>query len=142
MKKLSLVSVVLAGMISANAQAEVISCVFTEPFFEVQIDTKKSTVVRTEPNWDNYDSGPLTTVLSTRAKVVLKRLKKTSNTVHVPVYAVYDGGKEIMTLELSYKGSDHMSDFIYPYETTVANNPGGCFSDSLERHRSDLEGGY
>lgn len=119
---------------SASASAEVVHCSFTEPFFNLEIDTARKTLKKTEPDWNNDAGQTVTTILS--RTVAVKRLapKVVSPLVEIPRYQILSGGKPVMVLELSYQGSDGMSDFVFPYATKYDGHFGGCYSDKLPRH--------
>lgn len=132
----------LLSLTTLTAKADVISCHFTEPFFAVEIDTNKKTIKMIEPDWGSSDARTITKIISRKAKVDIKSLEQISDAGHVPVYAVYSGHKEVMTLRLDYQGSDSMSDFAYPYSTSFEGNMGGCESEKLKSHTFNYEGDF
>ena len=136
MKTMNSAIATLVSLCGLSAQAEVISCHFTEPFYTIKIDTLKRTVVRIEPNWDKDGSETVTTVISKNAQVRFAGVQKISDTAHMPIYKVISNGQVIMKLELSYQGSDGMSDITYPYNVNGGTyNYGGCESETLKAIR-------
>lgn len=115
-----------------STQADIITCNFTEPFFSIEIDTDAKTLKKTEPDWENQEGGIKTTLISAKLKV--KKLKPLiqSDVAEFARYLVL-GGTKSLTLTLNYQGSDGMSDFAYPYETSYEGHAGGCASDKLSR---------
>ena len=121
MKKYSL-AIATALLVSTMAHAEVIKCVFTEPFIDTTYDTAKST-------------------LTTNGEGTVNVRKNISfQIVSAGVFQLVDkDGKVIQTLSLNNNGSDGMSDAIYPYEVkdarlgdSAANlGLGGCSSTLL-----------
>lgn len=132
--KLTLFAILALSLSAAPASADVVSCVFTEPFFNLEIDTVKKTLKKTEPDWNSKSPRSITTVLSRNVKINRLPSKKISVVAEVPRYQVIADGKPVLVLWLSYQGSDGMSDFAYPYEVSYDDHIGGCESDKLKRH--------
>lgn len=120
-----------------DPSADTIVCSFTEPFFTITIEPNGK-MVRTEPDWEG-DLSPKDTVITTNARVELKRIEVLSPVAHTPIYSVRDGKNELMVLDLNYQGGDGMSNTIYPYDAMIrvgASNEstmyGGCSSKRLK----------
>lgn len=122
-----------------KARADIINCIFTEPFFNIVIDTDARVMTRIAPDWDNPDGEIKSTVVSSEVEVFEISSIEISHVVKVPRYQVVADGKNKMILELSYQGSDGMSDFVYPYSTNYDSIYGGCESDKVKRHIFDYE---
>lgn len=126
---------VFVSLVGFQAQAEVVTCSFTEPFFWVQFDSKNKTLILVEPDWEGGAQKSVERTLSKNATVKLKQVKKISDVRHVPVYSVVEGKKELMSFELSFQGSDSMSPLVYPYDGKIFFNgaiqQGGCETDAL-----------
>ena len=135
--KTLLASLVL--IFAVNASADVINCSFTEPFYNIEINTEAKTLSKIEPDFESEEGGIITTVLS--KNIEIKKLESTivSSAVEIPRYQVIVDGVEGMILDLDYKGSDGMSDFVYPYSTKHGENFGGCQSDKVKRLNSNYE---
>lgn len=120
MKKLLIASTLLLASIS---QADVIKCVFTEPF----IDTTYSMVQQTLT---------VRTAGDEKAPVVIKNV---SFQIKGPALfqLIAKDGSILQTLTLNNKGSNGMSDTIYPYDVKYGNTKqhalyGGCTSNYLK----------
>jgi uncharacterized membrane protein len=116
MKKLLL----CLALFSSGTQADIIKCTFTEPFFTSTYSMTQSSL----------------TYLNSEGKT--KVLKNIS--FQIKARGVFDlvnrNGRIIQRLNLNYKGSDGMSDIIFPYAvidyayTSSANGGhGGCESN-------------
>lgn len=110
---------------SVTAQADIINCSFTEPFFSLQYSTNTSELARTEYDYDTD-------------KMVTKKTKNVSFQIKGPgKFQLLAADKTpIMNLDLNSKGSDGMSDRTYPYDAellTEGNSMwGGCESNFLK----------
>lgn len=123
--KLLLLSLVLTA--SASAQAAIISCNFTEPFFSLKYDTTTYELVRTE----NDGNGEVVTETKSAAL-----LFKSSTKFEL----ISEDKKVLLKLNLNFNGSDGMSDIIYPYEAELLMEDGsslwgGCESNYLAAKR-------
>ncbi len=113
---------ILVLAFNISAQADVITCVFTEPFVNTTYDLAKQTL----------------TVEQYEGKLVVKDVSfeiKSAGKFHI----VSQDGVVLQKLDLNGKGSDGMSDTVFPYEVTdtsmdkFANNGiGGCYSNHLK----------
>ena len=107
------------------AQAESFECSFTEPFISIKYNTAtQKLTVKNEMEGTPADitTGVTYTIASSK-KFLLKSSK----------------GQLLATLVLNNKGSDGMSDFVYPYEITsplggpgANGGVGGCSSSALK----------
>lgn len=121
MSKLGLVFGLMIA--SLTAQADVIKCSFTEPFVVSIYSMSQSTL-----SYDQYGE----------KKVVIKNVSfqiKSAGQFEL----VAKDGKVLQTLSLNHKGSDGMSDNVYPYDVkdtgleSMANvGFGGCSSNFLK----------
>lgn len=132
MKQALIISIVILKMTIANA--DVVKCIFTEPFFSLIINTDTKVVSLEEPDYDS-DNGELkTTVIAKNIRISKLKLSNVSALIDYPQYTIKDNkNKEILTLSLNYQGTDGMSDLLYPYSTTYKSYYGGCYSDKLAR---------
>lgn len=106
--------------ITQTAMADVITCVFTEPFVTTVYSTPKSKLT-----YQSMDKG---TVVLNHVSLQFKENK---------VDLVTSEGKVIQELKLNHKGSDGMSDKVYPYEVKdyhdlTHKGVGGCSSNFLK----------
>lgn len=129
----------ITAFLSLSAQADVVSCSFTEPFFSLEINTETGTMTKTEPNFEEGGEGVITTEISDQIKIKKLNSKKVSQLVEVPRYLVTSGKQKIMVLELDYQGSNGMSDHAFPYSTRYEGNYGGCESDIVKAHLFNYE---
>lgn len=110
---------------SVTAQADIINCSFTEPFFSLQYSTTTNELARTEYDFD-------------KDKMVTTKVKNISFQIKGPAkFQLLAADKTpIMNLDLNFKGSDGMSDFTYPYDAELLSEGnsmwGGCESNFLK----------
>lgn len=110
---------------SATAQADIINCSFTEPFFSLQYSTNTSELARSEYDYDTD-------------KMVTTKTKNVSFQIKGPgKFELLAANKTVlMKLDLNNNGSDGMSDRTYPYDAellTEGNSMwGGCESNFLK----------
>ena len=100
------------------ARADVITCRFTEPFITTTYSMAQSTLTI------KYDTERLEIVL----KGISFQIQKAE------LFELWDQDhRVIQRLHLSFRGSDGMSDLLYPYEAawTTAGLRGGCTSNQL-----------
>lgn len=119
--------IVLAfAFFAVAAQADVIKCNFTEPFVVSTYNTDTQTL--------SYSA------FTGEAKDEVTTIKKVSFLIKAPgeFELISKDGKVLQSLKLNGKGSDGMSDRIYPYEVKdtgfemMANSGfGGCSSRNL-----------
>jgi uncharacterized membrane protein len=126
MKSLIILAAVLTGGVASHA--ETYTCYFTEPFYMVKADTAAKTLFVEEA-----PSG----------------LRKTVHNVSFATTGAFEitfssGGENLMSLQLTGKGSDGMSDFVYPFDAKFLSSPGptgsvgGCQSDTWERLKNEF----
>jgi len=101
------------------AQADVIKCQFTEPFI-----TTTYSMVQQKLTWvDNVDN-------------TTKTIKNVSFQIKGPgEFELLDANKNVIqTINLNFKGSDGMSDRVYPYDVQWNSKSlyGGCESNFLK----------
>lgn len=112
----------LGALIFASAgHAEIIKCVFTEPFVTTVYNMHQSTLT-----YKGFDSRP---TINKGVSFVIRS---------AGVFELVKDGQVYQTLTLNNKGSDGMSNTVYPYEVKdagldkMANNGfGGCSSSQL-----------
>lgn len=123
MKKMTFAILATGMMVSSLASADVIKCVFTEPFVNTTYSMTQST---------------LTIEAAGEGKSVIQNVSfqiKGAGQFEL----VAKNGKVLQKLSLDNKGSDGMSDKNYPFtvqdlsQSKMANNGiGGCTSNSLK----------
>ena len=117
------VSLLFTGLVS---QADIIKCHFTEPFISTQYSTTTNELV--------FDSADSDFGLVTEKNVSFQI--KGSALFEL----VSKDGKVLMKLTLNHKGSDGMSDVVYPYDAEYLRDGhslfGGCSSNFLKADRS------
>lgn len=117
---------IAALTVSQFAQADIIKCVFTEPFYGLTYSTTQSTLTKDE---FADDGNPVLT----KTKNVSFQIKDAGR------FDLMDSkGKVLVELHLNKNGSDGMSDRVYPYEAIVMGEDGkptlsvgGCTSNFL-----------
>lgn len=115
---------VLFSLVAASAaRADIINCVFTEPFVNSSYSMSQSTLT-----YDRFDTG----------KSVIKNVSFQIKSAGV-FELVDKSGKVLQTLTLNGQGSDGMSDRTYPYDVkdssmdkNANNGYGGCTSNQLK----------
>lgn len=118
--KTLLIASLATMLMSISAQAEIIKCTFTEPFVSLEYNTATETLKESEAVMGK--------------KRVIKNVS--FQIKYAGTFLLKDkNGKLLAELKLENKGSDGMSDAIYPYEINykdmlgMANNGfGGCTS--------------
>ena len=124
---------VLTLAFSVNALAtEKISCTFTEPFFDMNIDLQSKKVTEVHPDWDNMkDNEPIKYVTKTIAENAV--IETDFSDAFLPKYRVLTvDGQLLAELTLNMKGSDGMSDITFPLEVKYGQHWGGCKTNLLE----------
>lgn len=104
----------------AVAEADVIRCTFTEPFISMTYSMTQSSIEVVTPDGNE-----------TIASVSFQILGPGQ-------FALWDAAETaLVTLSLDYRGSDGMSDTIFPYSALRAaesgDQHGGCWSNHLPR---------
>lgn len=115
-------------MLASVSQADVIKCSFTEPFVNTTYSMTASTLT-----YKDFEGG----------KKVVKNVSFQIKSAGV--FELMDKkGKVLQTLTLTNKGSDGMSDTIFPFEVkdtdpmmTANNGIGGCTSNYLKSTRGE-----
>jgi uncharacterized membrane protein len=113
--KLLLAAMTAAFLVPALARAEVIKCVYTEPFVNTVFDPRRKTVTSTRMG----EEKPLSFRVSVRA---IKGSLELTNRRHAFRQTMVKDGK----------GSDGMSDLAFPYSATLTQKGlphrlhGGC----------------
>ena len=120
MKKMIALMTIFAA---TAARADIINCVFTEPFVDSSYSMTQSTLT-----YKNFEGG----------KTVIKNVSFQIKSAGV-FELVSKDGKVLQTLTLNNQGSDGMSDRSYPYDVkdssmdkNANNGYGGCTSNALK----------
>lgn len=110
-------------LLSSVSQADVIKCTFTEPFIDTTYSMTQSTL--TYKDMEGKKSVVKNVSFQIKSAGVFELVSK--------------DGKILQTLVLNYKGSNGMSDTIYPYKVkdnspvmTANGGYGGCVSNYLK----------
>ncbi len=117
----------LAGFLSLSAKADVFQCNFTEPFIIVSLDTVKLTATWSAPGEEDV-------------AVPVPGLTISEENILGATFDV-DGVRHQLQIDFKVKGSDGMSDFIYPWAGKLLDHGkdssgtpydlfGGCFSEN------------
>jgi uncharacterized membrane protein len=110
-------------LVSVQAQADIIQCHFTEPFITT-----------------SYSMAQQSLTVAAYGDKTPAVIKNVSFQIKGPgKFELTDkDGKVLQALELNYKGSDGMSDVVYPYDAQYAYSGtqtlfGGCESNHQKR---------
>ncbi len=117
MKKVFLSAGILFAMNTAHA--DIIKCVFTEPFWSTTYSTTQSTLTYTD-HMENTTQVIRNVSLQIKGAGIFELVSK--------------DGQVLQKLNLNNNGSDGMSDNVYPYEVRDLshNIVGGCSSNHLK----------
>lgn len=120
MRKLIVAALLLTA---TGAQADVIECVFTEPFVNSTYDMASSTLTYTDVEGKTQVTEYVNMIIKGPGVFELRE----------------EHGALLQTLNLTFKGSNGMSDHVYPFEVKdegmggMANGGyGGCESEELK----------
>ena len=119
----------LAGLVlvllSLDAQAGVLSCSFTEPFFTITFDSATGVVTWTSADESDPDTGkPIPKVLATSARLEILDHAGSGRKLRL-----VEAGKTLLDLQITMQADDGMSDSTYPMEGKYGRNTGGCYTD-------------
>jgi uncharacterized membrane protein len=106
-------------LVAAESRAGTLTCHFTEPFFTIVFDSATGRVVRSGS--DDGSGIGRRSVLATDARLERRANEREDNT-----FALTSGGREILMLRLDGRGSDGMSERIYPFRGRYRRQEGGC----------------
>ncbi len=127
MKKISLMLFTL--LLSAGLRAEVLDCDFTEPFFNIKFNPATKVVTYVGIESYNEDSGTFEEV------IIAENAKLVETTTTGPVigseYSLRkEDDTEIMKIALTFRGSNGMSDHVYPFDAWYGPYMGACETES------------
>jgi uncharacterized membrane protein len=115
---------------SLAAKAETVNCVFTEPFFSVQVNEAAGTVLVNTPEGDyTYPLLEITRINGDTRVIYGNDIEENS----------------VLVFRKDWQGTDGMSDFVYPYSAEFWEGDsqihyGGC-STETEKPR-EMDYGY
>jgi uncharacterized membrane protein len=109
-----------------QGRAGVLRCTFTEPFFTITFDSATHKVTRT-----STEDGKVS-VVSTTA-----RIQRTIEEDDDPMFEVFDEKEMILALRLSGRGSDGMSEAVFPFQARYHGQNGAC--DTVKYPRWDFD---
>lgn len=106
------------------AHAGTLECHFTEPFFTVTFDSATGKVVLLSADETDPATGDPV------PRTIAKGATLTAHPAQGWQELVLEGaGQTILTLKLTGRGSDGMSDRVYPFEALYGGRDGGCLTD-------------
>jgi hypothetical protein len=115
------------ALVAADAQAGVLSCSFTEPFFAITFDSATGMVTQVSADETDPDTGkPIPKVLAKAAKLELLDHAEGGQKLRLT-----DAGKTLLDLQITMQAGDGMSESIYPMEGKYGSNTGGCSTDKF-----------
>jgi hypothetical protein len=110
-----------------EAQAGVLSCSFTEPFFSITYDSATGVVIWLSADESDPDTGkPIPKVLAKAAKLELLDRAEGGQKLRLT-----DDGKTLVDLQVTMQADDGMSESTYPMEGKYGRNTGGCYTDKF-----------
>lgn len=110
------------------AEAGTMRCSFTEPFYSIVFESESGKVTVISPDVTDPETGkPVPEVLARNAK--LERADPPGDGL---TFRLVNGGDTILELKLTGKGSDGMSDNLYPFEAWRGRHDGGCETDKYQ----------
>jgi hypothetical protein len=115
------------ALFAAEAQAGVLSCSFTEPFFNITYDSATGVVTWISADDSDPDTGkPIPRILAKTAKLELLDYAESGQKLRL-----VDAGKTLLDLQVTMQADDGMSDSTYPMEGKYGSNTGGCYTDKF-----------
>jgi uncharacterized membrane protein len=116
-----LIAIALA-MLTGQAQAGVLTCSFTEPFFTITFDSSTGKVIWLSHDVSDPDTGkPIPQTLAEGA-----RLRQVNPDGDGLTFRIETDSQYIMQLRLTGEGSDGMSESMFPFEANYGGRDGGC----------------
>jgi len=116
----------LSGLSVLPAEAGILTCRFTEPFFDVTYDSATGLVVTTSADDSDPDTGkPIPKTIAEHASLVLADGWEGS-----PKALLKEGDTTLLELAME-QGSDGMSDVVFPMSGTFGDHVGGCETDKV-----------
>lgn len=109
-------------LLADSAVAGLLTCRFTEPFFDIAFDSGTGVVTLTSPD----DSDPETGKIVPKVIAEGAKLTRSGAWVGYPTLTLDAGGKRILDIRLTGQGSDGMSETVFPMEGAYGTNVGGC----------------
>jgi hypothetical protein len=111
-QKLFLGSILWMSATLWAAEGQQLSCFFTEPFYDLDVDLVSGKIVRTDFDWEDLDpnSDYIKTVLAETSRV---KLSSTGKALKILVSDSLSK-KKILEGQLDFSGSNGMSDHKYP----------------------------
>lgn len=123
--KINLQSILLLAALTftTTANADIFKCSFTEPFINIQYSTTTNEMTTAQFNGEGEDV--------TVQKNVSFQIKGSN------LFELLSADKKVlMKLNLNFKGSDGMSDTVFPYDAELMREGdslwGGCSSNFLK----------
>ena len=125
MKRLLVGSALL--LLPAGAEAGVLTCSFTEPFFSISFDSATGVVTWVSADETDPDTGkPVPKVLAQSAKLELLDYAEGGQKLRLS-----NGSETLLDLQITMQADDGMSESTYPMEGKYGSNTGGCYTDKF-----------
>lgn len=123
-------AILAVGLSAGAAQAGELHCSFTEPFFTIDYDSATGKVIYLSPNEVDDDGKLLPRTMAENAKIV----REEASGEH-EIFYLKAGEETLLTLKLTGRGSDGMSDMMFPFEATgMGPHAGGCETNNAPAH--------
>ena len=114
-------------LMSLDAQAGVLSCSFTEPFFNISFDSTTGVVTWISADETDPDTGkPIPKILAKSAGLEIVDPDATGQKLRLT-----NAGETLLDLQITMQADDGMSDSTYPMEGKYGGNTGGCYTDKF-----------
>ena len=116
----------------APSQAGTMRCSFTEPFFSIIFESETGKVTVISPDVTDPDTGkPVPEVLAEHAK-----LERSDPAGDPMSFRLVNGSDTILELKLTGKGSDGMSENLFPFEALRGRHDGRLRDRQIPRVRN------
>lgn len=113
---------IAVAILPAQGWAGTLTCHFTEPFLSITFDSQTGAVTLVSADVTDPDTGkPIPEILAQGAK-----LRSVPPDDYQPKLKLEKDGKTILELKLTGRGSDGMSENIFPFEGKYGALVGGC----------------
>lgn len=121
--------ILMTVLMGLNVQAEVLKCDFTEPFFNIEFDSKTKIVTYTGVDTYNEETDTFDVITLAEGASVVETT--TTGAVIGSEYSLVDADNtEIVKLALTFRGSNGMSDHVYAFDAWYGPFWGACESTS------------
>jgi hypothetical protein len=116
------------GLLTANASAGVLTCDFTEPFFNITFDSTTGIVTRVSADDTDPDTGkPIPRILARDA-----RLELLENVPPGQKFRLVSGSETLLEMQITGQADNGMSESLYPIKGLWGRLDGGCYTEKYQ----------